>query len=589
MSVFARVAGLHVSRSVRCLSITSLLLVLIAVSVPAATQAVRFSAPASFPAGSGPASVAVGDFNGTGGPDLVVANHDSDDVSILLGNGSGGFTGPTNFAAGDGPFSVAVGAFDDDSYSDLAITNYFSNRVSILLGDGAGGFNAGSSYPTGSQPRPVVVANLNGDSNSDLVVGNHFSGNVSILLGDGSGGFTGPTNFAAGSGPHSVAVGDFGGTSGLDLAVANRFTNSVSILLGDGSGGFADPTSFAAGSGPLSIVAGDFNGAGGPDLAVGNEHSDNVSILLGDGSGGFTGPTNFAAGDGIGSVAVGNLDGVLGLDLATAAYNANVVPVLLGDGTGGFTAPTNFATGNGPNVVAVRDLNGAGGPDLAVANYGTNNVSVLLNTTQSYPRPRGATPLHLSLVPVFKECTEPNSTHNGPLAFPSCDPPELASDYVTIGEPQANGRQANFIGSAKFKAVVGNPSTPEDEADNGIEVSLADIRKKSDLEDYTGEMRAQMTLRMTDRLNGVNGTNAATVQDFPFSFNVPCTTTAATNTGSSCALNTTADTLVPGMVPEEVRTVTHIDDFRIYDGGSDGNGETTGDNTAFAWEGIFTP
>jgi hypothetical protein len=50
-----------------------------------------------------PQSVAVGDFDGNSNPDLAV-----DNVSVLLGDGTGSVTGPTNFDAGDGPHSVAV-------------------------------------------------------------------------------------------------------------------------------------------------------------------------------------------------------------------------------------------------------------------------------------------------------------------------------------------------------------------------------------------------------------------------------------------------------------------------------------------------
>lgn len=207
----------------------------------------------------------------------------------------------------------------------------------------------------------------------------------------------------------------------------------------------------------------------------------------------------------------------------------------------------------------------------------------------AYPRPKGATPLRLSLVPAYKQCRGPNSSHQGPLAFPSCSPPELASNYLTIGTPTVNNKAANFVGSVRIDALPGNPSTPADEADNRFTVSMSDIRNNSDLSDYTGNVRVQATLRMADLWNGSSGTDGATVQDFPFSFNAPCSATADTTIGGSCAVVTTADTLVPGMVPEGKRTVTHVQDLRVYDGGADANPDTTGDNTLFAWEGIFTP
>src|SRR5262245_21904132 len=78
-----------------------------------------FAAPINFGAGVAPHSVAVGDFNGDGKPDLAVANLSSDNVSLLLGDGAGGFSGPTNFGAGSLPDSVAVGDFNRDGKPDL--------------------------------------------------------------------------------------------------------------------------------------------------------------------------------------------------------------------------------------------------------------------------------------------------------------------------------------------------------------------------------------------------------------------------------------------------------------------------------------
>ena len=65
----------------------------------------------------------MGDFNGDGKQDLAVANSDSDNVSILLGDGAGNFSAPTNFDAGNDPYSVAVGDFNGDGKQDLAVAN----------------------------------------------------------------------------------------------------------------------------------------------------------------------------------------------------------------------------------------------------------------------------------------------------------------------------------------------------------------------------------------------------------------------------------------------------------------------------------
>ena len=89
---------------------------------PASAQ-LSFTGPTNFPAGDEPFSVAVGDFNADGDPDLAVADRDLNIVSVLLGGPDGTFTGPTNFPAGDRPASVAVGDFNADRAPDLAVAN----------------------------------------------------------------------------------------------------------------------------------------------------------------------------------------------------------------------------------------------------------------------------------------------------------------------------------------------------------------------------------------------------------------------------------------------------------------------------------
>ncbi len=70
-------------------------------------------------------SVTTGDFNGDGLTDLATANDDSDDVSVLLGNGDGTFAAQQTFAAGDRPVSVTTGDFNGDGLTDLATANQF--------------------------------------------------------------------------------------------------------------------------------------------------------------------------------------------------------------------------------------------------------------------------------------------------------------------------------------------------------------------------------------------------------------------------------------------------------------------------------
>ena len=205
-----------------------------------------------------------------------------------------------------------------------------------------------------------------------------------------------------------------------------------------------------------------------------------------------------------------------------------------------------------------------------------------------YARPKGATPMRVPLVPAYDGCTASNRVHGPGLAFPSCNPPVQTSPNLTVGSPDANATSANFVGSVKLDAIVGIASTPADEADVKLTISMTDVRLRSDLSDYTGQVQVVIGTRVTDKLNGLSPLDTGTVQDAPFPVTVPCTSTASTTIGSTCSLTTTADAVVPGTVREIKRTMWQLDKISVMDGGPDGV-IATDDNSLFATQGLFVP
>jgi hypothetical protein len=345
-----------------------------------------FSPAVNFSAGSFPFSVAVGDFNSDGDPDLVTGHVNASVVSVLLGDGTGSFGDAKYFLADPEAISVAVGDFNGDANLDLAVGSRAYDLVDVLLGDGNGSFSIAGRFPVGVDPISVAVGDFDGDAHLDLAVTG--SRDVSVLLGDGNGSFGNAAHFDAGAYPFSVAVGDLNGDGHPDLALTNPAYGSVSVLLGDGTGSFGPAAHFDAGDGPISVAVGDLNGDGHPDLAVANIGSDDVSVLLGDGTGSFGNAANFGVGTEPTSVAVGDFDGDGNPDLATANYQfsgTDDVSVLLGEGDGTFGTAEHLTAGIYTSSVAVGDFDGDGRPDLATANTGSNNVSVLLNRYNAAP------------------------------------------------------------------------------------------------------------------------------------------------------------------------------------------------------------
>jgi hypothetical protein len=205
-----------------------------------------------------------------------------------------------------------------------------------------------------------------------------------------------------------------------------------------------------------------------------------------------------------------------------------------------------------------------------------------------YPRPISASPFRVSLVPSYAKCTAPNATHGPPLDQPSCRLPVQASQFLTVGTPDANGEPPVSVGSLRLGAIVGNPATLEDEADFKITHVFNDIRKRVDRSDYAGELRVLLSARITDRLNGPSATEAATVADLSFPATVGCEPTPGPE-GSDCTLTTTANTVMPGAVTEGKRAIWALERVAVYDGGADGQAATTDGNTLFATQGVFVP
>jgi hypothetical protein len=253
-----------------------------------------FQPRVDYPAGPASFSLAVGDFNGDGKLDLVVVNNNSNQsgtVSVLLGNGDGTFQPHVDYPVGTGPYSVAVGDFDRDGKLDLVVANYpFDFTVSVLLGNGDGTFKPQVTYATGRQPDSVAVGDLNGDGKLDLAVSNFADGTVSVLLGNGDGTFQSHLDYPVGKVPSTVIISDFNGDGKLDLATSNYAPGGynvppgyINILSGNGDGTFQAPAAFVAGPNPATVSVADFNNDGALDFVTGSvpgAGSTTFSLLL---------------------------------------------------------------------------------------------------------------------------------------------------------------------------------------------------------------------------------------------------------------------------------------------------------------------
>jgi hypothetical protein len=240
---------------------------------------------------SGPESITAADLGQRGVLDLVVANWLDRGISVLRGNGDGTFRDAVNYVTQDGAFSVAVGDFNGDGYPDLAVANYYGtymsqNGLSVLLNNGDGTFRPAGTYGVYNYPWAVAAGDFRGVGVLDLVVANNASNDVEILQGNGDGTFRITARLGAGGvGTNAVVTGDFNGDGVLDFAVANAGSDNVGVFIGRGDGTF-HLTTFAAGRLPFGMIAADLNGDGAPDLVAlnGDPYHDTATVLLNDGT-----------------------------------------------------------------------------------------------------------------------------------------------------------------------------------------------------------------------------------------------------------------------------------------------------------------
>ncbi len=340
---------------------------------PPACGAPSFSTT-SFATGVSPTNLALADFNNDAKHDLAVTNQVSNDVSILLGTGTGSFLPQTSVPAGSSPYSVAAAKFNADNNFDLAVVNSGSNNVSILLGNGDGTFGPPTNFFVGPSPISVAVGDLNNDGNQDLAVANFggfFSGSVSILLGNGAGSFTTGTPVRTRTQPSFVAIANLNSTdSHRDLVVTSFGSNSATTFFGVGNGTFFLSQNIAVGAGPVWVDIADMGTPDGfPDLVIANYNSDSIHTCSGSSSGIFSCSSSPAGGANPISVAAADYVGNGMRSSAVTLSGSNTVRV----------GASNVSVGLNPNAVESADFNGDGKVDLVSVNAGSNDISVLIN------------------------------------------------------------------------------------------------------------------------------------------------------------------------------------------------------------------
>ncbi len=347
----------------------------------------RFDPPSPYVGGGGLGSfVKVGDLNGDGHPDLVLADPVNGGLSVLLNLGNGHFGPSTGYPTGSSPSSVTIGDFNRDGKADLV--NSTTDGLEIRLGHGDGTFGLPTSATTGSGYGFVTTADLNGDGKLDVVTS---ESNLAVLLGNGDGSFAAPQVLGSGTAfsyPSYIVVVDLNEDGKLDLAVGNYsqeyYSAPVSLFFGDGTGGFSAPLNlYADGGFGGGVAVGDVNRDGHPDIV--SSGPGFVRVWLGPNWSGNLSTRTFNG------ATLADIDQDGALDLVGPG-----VQVRRGLGDGQFRPATTVAFGR-EGGFGVADLNADGLPDLIYPS-GLDTVWIALNHSSStdVPAHRIASRIHLA-------------------------------------------------------------------------------------------------------------------------------------------------------------------------------------------------
>jgi hypothetical protein len=310
--------------------------------------------------------------------DLLVVGGDR--VISLQGRGEGRFDVVGSVPAGEHAVDLASADLDEDGLNDLVVANHDTDYVTLLFGVPGGGFEVRTSsrlqVNVSPHPHAVRLSDVDGDGHADLLVDDRRAEAIRLYRSEGTGGFGKFTRISVGGDPYrGMTLVDINGDGKTDLLTPNP--NHVAVLLGDGMGGFAQDTALRPGFGPFSVIAADFNGDGLTDLAAGSgEGVGALAVWFGSATGVFraggdyelaVGPTKLAAADLTG-------DGRAEV-IVTSWVGAEVAVLMSGD------RPTLYRIdlAGHPYGVATGDFDGDGRIDFAIANDGVEHITVFLS------------------------------------------------------------------------------------------------------------------------------------------------------------------------------------------------------------------
>ena len=230
------------------------------------------------PTGSAPSALAVADLDMDGRYDLVmVTRFDFDPANdyklfVYFQNPDGTLVLSTKIDGGNGR-SVAVGDVNNDGIPDLVTT--FDDAVGIRHGSGSRAFGPTLKYSTAGPIALLQVADVNGDGRHDVVALDWASANMAVFYGNTAGGLA-PAVYvpAPHGGWNDLKLADMNGDGRVDVVISSlqAAPREQTVIVLQRPDGTLDSPRFPGYSfgpfAPKGVGVIDVDGDGAPDIVA---------------------------------------------------------------------------------------------------------------------------------------------------------------------------------------------------------------------------------------------------------------------------------------------------------------------------------